>query len=191
MSDELLWMDLETTGLVPREGRILEVACIATDKDLNVLSTYHTLIGPPPTDVEIREWPQVVWDMHRDSGLISELKQLVEIDRGFVPGVARVEQAIIRWLNGLELVKPIVLAGSSVDFDRNWLEVHMPDLWSNLHYRVADVSSTREFIRRWMPFYDEALMAVLGERAPSKHRAMPDLEDSLALARVFQGWFRF
>ena len=184
MSDRLLWVDLETTGLVPEEGRILEVGMIVTDPHLAIMRSYSSMVYPA-VDFE-ENLPPVVWEMHTNSGLIHDMRYAEKL-----PLLSEVEDWIISKICnpyfGADNNK-IMLAGSSVDFDKKWLAEHMPDLWARLHYRVADVSSMREFIRRWVPDHDQLVVETFGDR-PSKHRAMDDLHDSIDLARLYQKWW--
>lgn len=178
MSDELVWIDLETTGLDEHRGRILEVGAVVTDAKLNVKAGYHALIGPPLTMQERRELHPAVSSMHNASGLIRDL------DERKVQTIATVDDELKWWLFSQLPGGNLMLAGSSVHFDRAWMRIHMPESFAQFGYRNADVSGLREFIRRWYPDHDEEVQAVKQNKA---HRSMLDIEDTLCLANFYRG----
>lgn len=177
-NDDLIWVDLETTGLDPNQGRILEVCIIITGGDCIPAYRKHELVGPVPTEAEVASWHPTVREMHDKNGLIRDL------DRNASPPISFVDKAFSDWLRMLTVGEKLILAGSSVHFDRRWLDRHMPLTASLLHYRMADVSGLREFMQRWVPDHDEMVEA--GVKTEGKHRADSDLLDSIALARFYR-----
>lgn len=185
MNDSLVWIDLETTGLEPDRGRILEIAMIITTPDLVPLAAKEALIGPPLLDEEIGELEPVVYKMHRDSGLI------VDHSHARRRGLLGVDEADVQFAGFLDeqLATPaapatnLILAGSTVRFDRAWVDRYLPRLAAKLHYRMADVSAMREFMRHWLPDYEAEIADVPQKRL---HRAYGDLQDSIALAEYFR-----
>jgi oligoribonuclease len=186
MKEALVWIDLETTGLVPELGRILEIAMIITTPDLVPLAAKEALIGPPLLDEEIGELEPVVYKMHRDSGLLS--------DHAYTRrrrGLLLVEEADSQFAAFLDeqLATPgapatnLILAGSTVRFDRAWVDKYMPQIAMKLHYRMADVSAMREFLRHWLPNYEAEIANIPQKKL---HRAYGDLQDSIALAEYFR-----
>lgn len=180
MQDELLvWIDIETTGLVPLIGRCLEVGMVITGRDCEARQQKTQLVGPPPSFEDIENWPAVVQEMHAKSGLLRDLKR-----GGPFPTISQVDTEFASWLEVNTPGESLILAGSSVHFDRGWLNLHMPKVASMLHYRMADVSALREFMRRWDSSHDLKHDAHVN---PKKlHRVVPDLEDSLELARFYR-----
>lgn len=176
-ADDLYWIDVETTGL---EGRILEIGVLRTRADLRVIDHFWSLVGPPLSKDELAELPPVVLDMHTKNGLINDLSAA----QGLF-GAADVDNRLHWWL--MERGRggdPKYLAGSSVHFDVARMKVDLPRSAASFHYRLADVSALREFVRRWAPQHTKAIEELPQEKA---HRVMPDLTDSLTLARYYQG----
>lgn len=175
----LLWVDLETTGLEARSCRILEVGLAVTDRELNVIEWWDSLVGPYPSATEGESWPAAVHAMHLRSGLFREL------NTSNAPKINEVDRACAAWVDDVTgRAANVVLAGSSVHFDRGFMAAWMPELESRLHYRMADVSALNEFMKRWHP---EAYAAI-EEASPSRklHRVKPDLEDSIARAATYR-----
>lgn len=177
MSDQdftFLWMDLETTGLKPLDNKILEVAAIATRRNLdNRLFTENQVVelNDPHTTIGIMN--SYVHKMHTQSGLIADLTD-PNYERTCL---AMIEDRIVQGLIDLgaeqaenERDRTIILAGSSVKFDKAFVEVHMPVLATYLHYRLADVSNLRTFYPR--------LFKPSGDSA---HRALPDILNSMEM----------
>lgn len=176
-ASDLWWIDLETTGLDPRSGRILEVGLCPTTASLQRIGLLHSYIGPMPSKEEIAGWPEPVRRMH--VGLVqdmmeSELSTLEETDEFLEKFI------ILHMPDGKE---QITLAGSSVHFDKSWLEVHLPKTADLCNYRLADISAVRTFLDRWAPFFPDAVEAL---KPMKQHRVIPDIEDSLVLARFIR-----
>jgi oligoribonuclease len=170
----VLWTDLETTGLEPREGIILEIALIVTEPDLTEIARFQSVFRSPSW---VRWFPMVpeVEAMHRASGLLDECERFEE---GPAATWLRVADFLAEHAGAL----PPMIAGSSIHFDRAWLKEHAPWIVRGCHYRMLDVSGVRELLR--------ATGRDAPERADKPHRAMPDIEASLALARWFAAGFR-
>lgn len=174
MSDiPLVWIDCEMTGLDVGTDALVEVACLVTDSDLNVLGDgVAVVIRPPETALEAMG--DFVRDMHIKSGLLPELEggTTLEAAQGIVLDYVRAHVPVAGRAH---------LAGNTVGMDRLFLERDMPDLIGHLHYRVVDVSSLKELVRRWYPrvFY----------KAPAKtggHRALGDIRDSIAELKYYR-----
>jgi oligoribonuclease len=174
MIDRLVWIDLEMTGLDPKQDVVLEIAALVTDSQLEPVGDgIDIVIGQPASALEAMA--DVVRDMHARSGL-------TEAVLASTVSLADAEAAV------LDLVKQHVpepravpLCGNSIATDRTFLVGHMPDLDAWLHYRMVDVSSIKELARRWYP---KAYYA-----APPKaggHRALADILESVAELRYYR-----
>lgn len=175
----LAWLDLETTGLDAYRGKIMELGLVITDIHLNEKARFHRVIGlnektlAPLCD-------DVVVKMHKESGLWNECMQSIHIT-----GIVENEVCDLIAKTCGEVPYDIALAGSTIRFDRSFLEAHMPDVLKRVHYRMIDTSGLRY-----------AMMPVTGidfELKKSKaHRAMPDIDESISefrfLWRSFFQW---
>ena len=140
--DNLIWIDLEMTGLDPNKERIIEIATLVTDSDLNILAEGPNLVISQPIEFldGMDEWNQ---NQHGSSGLIEEVKnsnitiQVAEIDT---------LEFISKYVG--EKVSP--MCGNTVSHDRRFLSKYMPRLESYFNYRHIDVSSFKEAAVRWM-----------------------------------------
>lgn len=166
-SDEnLIWIDMEMTGLQPEVNRVLEVACIITDKNLNILHR-----GPV---VAVRQDKSVLDSMdawntqtHTASGLVGRCLSEEAVD----------EQECARRF--IEVFKRFVppqkspMCGNTIGQDRRFMARWLPEMESYFHYRSIDVSTIKELARRWSP------KDVWVGTNPNKHQALYDIEDSI------------
>ena len=168
----ILWCDLETTGLDPATCDILEVGLIITDDYLQWIDSQSWLIKPP--DHLHSQLDPVVFDMHTKSGLLEDVARL-----GMPPQFT--EQLICSWLDDRNLSgEPWMLAGNSIHFDRSFIKALMPDVESRLTYRMIDVSTIKELVKRWKP---DAAYVPLGGKP---HRALADAHQSINELRYYQ-----
>jgi len=168
----LVWIDLETTGLDPDHDVIVEIATIVTDKELTVLEEGPDLVVRQPPEVWERVDPWVS-KQHGASGLIEASKQ----------SAVSLVDAEARTLESVKTHCPpkrCPLAGNSICFDRRFLIRHMPTLEAYLDYRNVDVSSIKELVRRWSP----RLAAQMGKA--SRHRALDDIRESIEELRFYR-----
>lgn len=161
----LIWIDLEMTGLLPEKDVIIEIATIVTDKDLNVLAEGPALVIHQSNKIlaGMDEWNT---EHHGKSGLVKRVKDS-EIST---------KQAEIQTLKFLEkYVNPNVspMCGNTICQDRRFLYNYMPKLEQFFHYRHIDVTTLKELAVRWKP---EAVMVREGESA---HLALSDIHDSI------------
>lgn len=170
----LVWIDLETTGLDPKNGEILEVAWFITDNWEIVSQPRSYVVTPGPETFELIKGDTVVQSMHQDSGLLNELVV------GDTLMLEDIEDLILRDLHkyNYDEVMPII-AGASVHFDRAWVQEYMWRLNEELSYRHFDVSTL-------IKFFDDMGFYNLSERKGSKaHRALDDITETYALARKY------
>lgn len=185
----IAWIDLETTGLKPNEGVILEVACILTDMGGNELARYHTIIGHDRAKV-LPMMEDKVLSMHLETGLLQEVWARYQGppeeygDRRTL--TEKAQNSLISFLvRHRDSARRPMLGGSSVHFDDGWLKHHMPEVEDELFYRQANVSI---FQSCYPEMFAKMKELAEGERADGdwgpKHRAMSDIEWSVALYRA-------
>ena len=172
-NDRLVWIDLEMTGLDPSHDEICEIACIVTDGELHELDEGISLVVKP-SDASLASMDDVVVRMHSDSGLIHEIPTGIN--------VGDAEAQVLTYVRGhVPDARKAPLAGSSVYVDRGFLARYMPDLDGHLHYRLVDVSSVKELVRRWFP---RVYFATPEKRG--NHRALGDIRESIAELRYYR-----
>jgi oligoribonuclease len=173
VSDRLVWIDCEMTGLDLRADALIEVAALVTDFELNVLGDGIDIVIKPPAEA-LEQMDPFVRDMHTTSGLLEELDSGTTLDDAEAQVLAYVKEHCTT-----DSRPP--LAGNTVATDRAFIDRDMTDLASFLHYRIVDVSSIKELSRRWYPraYYN----------APSKsggHRALADIRESIEELRYYR-----
>ncbi len=173
--DNLVWIDLETTGLDPDSRVILEIACLVTDRDLNELGDGIDLVVHQEGHAIGQLDPWCV-KQHAASGLL-------EASRASRTSLAEAETATLAYVKRHCLSGKAPLAGNSVCFDRRFLIQHMPKLEATLHYRNVDVSSIKELARRWRP------SVIAKQTKQSRHRALDDLRESITELRLYRESF--
>ena len=162
-----MWIDCEMTGLDLGKDKLIEVAALVTDPELNVLGDGIDLVIHAD-DAALDAMPEVVRDMHAKSGLTEEVRRSAIT-------MAEAEEAVLAYVK--EFVpnpRTAPLCGNSIATDRGFLARDMPALDAYLHYRMIDVSSIKELCRRWYP------RVYFGQ--PSKglaHRALADIRESI------------
>ncbi|MBB4694978.1 oligoribonuclease [Actinoplanes abujensis] len=167
MADHLVWIDCEMTGLDLGKDKLIEVAALVTDADLNVLGEGVDLVIHAD-DAALDAMPPVVRDMHAKSGLTDEV-------RASAITMAEAEQAVLAYVQQfVPNPRTAPLCGNSIATDRGFLARDMPALDSFLHYRMIDVSSIKELCRRWYP------RVYFGQPAKGlAHRALADIRESI------------
>jgi oligoribonuclease len=167
MSERLVWIDCEMTGLDLGSDLLIEVAALVTDSELNILGEgVDVVIGA--SEDEMARMPDVVREMHASSGLTEQvLSSTVTLQEA--------EQQVLAYIKEwLPEPNKAPLCGNSIATDRGFLTRDMPELDDWLHYRMVDVSSVKELARRWYP---RAYFA-----SPKKgggHRALADIKESV------------
>ena len=167
MNDRLVWIDCEMTGLDLQRDALIEIACLVTDEDLNVLGEGVDIVINAD-EAALVAMPDVVRDMHARSGLTDEV-------RASRVKLADAEQDVLAYVREhVPDVRSAPLAGNSIATDRGFLARDMPELDAHLHYRMVDVSSVKELCRRWFPrvFYAKPEKGLA-------HRALSDARESI------------
>ena len=173
MTDRLVWIDCEMTGLDLRSDALVEIACIVTDAELNTADDGIDIIIKPPAEA-LDTMPEIVREMHTASGLLAELSSGVTLAEAQDQVLAYIRQHVPE-------SKRVPLCGNSIATDRSFLARDMPELDQFLHYRMVDVSSIKELARRWYP---RAYFA-----SPQKHgghRALADIRESIQELRYYR-----
>ena len=176
--ENLIWIDLEMTGLDPEKNTIIEIATIVTDKHLNVLSEGPNLAIHQPLSVmdAMDEW---CTSHHGQSGLT---KRVLETQMS----MSQAELETIQFLEKYVPKGASPICGNSVGQDRRFLYRYMPALEAYFHYRYIDVSTIKELAKRWQP---EVLD---GFSKKGSHLAMDDIKESIAeLAFYREQFFNF
>ncbi len=170
----MVWMDCEMTGLRLDSDKLIEVAALVTDSDLNILGDGVDIVIHADDDA-LAAMPPVVQEMHAKSGLTEEVRR----------STVTMEQAQQQVLDYVREWVPtpgtVPLAGNSIATDRGFIARDMPELDAHLHYRMIDVSSIKELCRRWYP------RIYFGQ--PEKglaHRALADIEESIRELRYYR-----
>lgn len=173
MNDKLVWIDCEMTGLDPVNDALTEVAALVTNFDLEVLGDGVDIVIKPPAGA-LERMGDVVREMHTASGLLAELDSGVDL--------ATAEGAVLDYVRQF-VAEPgkAPLAGNTVSTDRTFLARDMPTLESHLHYRIVDVSSVKELVRRWYPRAYYASPEKAGH-----HRALADICESIEELRYYR-----
>jgi oligoribonuclease len=170
--NRLCWLDMEMSGLVPDSDRILELALLVTDSDLNHLSEGKVLVVRQPDEVlnAMDSWNKSV---HGKSGLIERV-------RVSTLNEAQAEDAAISFLSGFVSAGSSPLCGNSICQDRRFLARWMPRLEAYFHYRNLDVSTVKELVRRWKP---EAMKGLIKQ---GKHEALSDILESIEELKYYR-----
>lgn len=140
---KLIWIDLETTGLDPNKDKIVEIATLITDADLNVLAEGPDLViyQPPTITNGMNDWCQ---DHFGESGLLSAIHDSKI-------SLAEAEEQTLAFIKKYCPLQTALFAGSSVHFDREFVRIFMPKITDYVHYRIIDVSTIKELALRWYP----------------------------------------
>jgi len=173
--NNLIWIDMEMTGLSPETDRIIEVAIVITDSNLNTVAEAPTLVVHQSDDMlnGMDNWNK---STHGKSGLIDKVKASTLNERA-------VE---MRMLDFLKLHVPkggSPMCGNSVCQDRRFLAHYMTDLESYFHYRNLDVSTLKELCKRWKPEIAKGLVK------HGKHEALADIYESIEELKYYREHF--
>jgi oligoribonuclease len=173
VTDRLVWIDCEMTGLDITSDALVEVACVVTDGELTELDDgIDVVIKPPPEALD--QMADLVRQMHTTSGLLGELASGMTL--------AEAQDQVLGYIRGyVAEPRKAPLCGNSIATDRAFISRDMPKLDDYLHYRMIDVSSVKELARRWYPRAYFASPAKIGG-----HRALADIRESIAELRYYR-----
>uniref|UniRef100_A0A182NY97 Probable oligoribonuclease n=1 Tax=Anopheles dirus TaxID=7168 RepID=A0A182NY97_9DIPT len=172
-STNLVWIDMEMTGLDVDKDRILEIACIITDGELDIIAKGPNLIIHESESVleGMDDWCK---EHHTKSGLIEAVRKSTY-------SLEQAETEVLEFVKQHCPERSCPMSGNSIYMDRLFVIKHMPSLNSYLHYRVVDVSTVKELCKRW----NEDVY----KRSPPKllaHRALDDIEESIKEMKYYK-----
>lgn len=173
--NNLVWIDLEMTGLDPEKERIIEMATIVTDSELNLVAEGPVIAIRQPDSLldAMDEW---CTRTHGESGLTQRVKESNTSERD-------AEQETIEFLKQYVAPGKSPLCGNSIGQDRRFLVKYMPELEGYFHYRNLDVSTIKELARRWRPD------VLAGVKKKGSHLALDDIRDSINELRHYRETF--
>jgi oligoribonuclease len=167
-------MDLEMTGLDPARNRIVEIATLVTDDQLEVVAEGPDIVVHQPAEV-LAAMDDVVREMHTRSGLLPAIQ-------ASTISLADAGAATLDFIKAhVPAPRSVPLCGNSIGTDRRFLAAYLPDIENYLHYRSVDVSTLKELAVRWAPAVVDA-----APKKESAHRALDDIRESVAELR----WYR-
>lgn len=176
MSEKIIWIDVESTGVEPfKKDELLEVACLITDADLNILDEEGFRAVIKYSDLQIsrmklRTSPYVL-EMHTKTGLWDELPHGTE--------VKDVDESLLAYIKRfVPEARKARIAGNSITLDRNFMEANLPQSYGHLHYRSYDVSTIAGLASAW--YEDE------GYQKKLTHAAMDDIRESIEELRYYR-----
>lgn len=174
MTDELVWIDCEMTGLDLDGGdALIEVAALVTDGQLNVLGEGVDVLIKP-SDEALERMGDFVRDMHTKSGLLEELADGMSMEDA--------ESRVLEYVREhVPDERKAPLAGNTIGTDRAFLAKYMPTLEGHVHYRNVDVSSVKELARRWFP-----RVYFNSPEKGGNHRALADIQESIEELRYYR-----
>ncbi len=170
--NNLVWIDMEMTGLLPDSDRVIEIAMVVTDAQLNVLAEGPTLVVHQPDEVleGMDGWNK---STHAKSGLIPKVKASV-LDEAAAEGLA------IEFLKGYVPAGTSPMCGNSICQDRRFMARWLPSLEAYFHYRNLDVSTLKELVRRWKPEVAKGMVK------HNKHEALADILESIEELKYYR-----
>ncbi|KXW55748.1 oligoribonuclease [Ferrovum sp. PN-J185] len=170
--NHLIWIDMEMTGLNPVTDKIIEIALIITDSELNQVATAPVMVIHQSDEIldGMDAWNK---GTHGRSGLIDKVKASL-IDE------ATAEQQLLEFVSQYVPANESPMCGNTICQDRRFLAKYLPKLEQYFHYRNLDVSTLKELAKRWRPqLYN-------GFKKAGKHEALADIEESIAELRYYR-----
>ena len=174
-SNNLIWIDLEMTGLIPEQHRIIEIATIVTDGNLEILAE-GPVLALHQSDGELAAMDEWNTRQHGQSGLVQRVRESRVLE-------AEAEQRTVEFLSQWVPPGKSPMCGNSICQDRRFLARWMPALERFFHYRNLDVSTLKELCTRWAPDVARGLAK------ESTHLALADIRDSIAELKYYRQHF--
>jgi len=173
--NNLIWLDMEMTGLSPDSDRIIEVAMVITDSNLETVAEAPTLVVHQPDSVleGMDAWNK---STHGKSGLIEKVKASTLDD-------ATAEAQMLAFLKEHVPISTSPMCGNSICQDRRFMARWMPQLEAYFHYRNLDVSTLKELAKRWKPELSKGL------KKHGKHEALADIYESINELKYYREHF--
>ena len=175
ISKNLIWLDMEMTGLSPESDRIIELAVVITDSDLNIVEEGQVWVVHQSNEIleGMDDWNR---STHGKSGLIDKVKRS-ELEEGHV------EEEVLQYLEQYVSEKASPMCGNSICQDRRFMAKWMPTLEAYFHYRNLDVSTLKELAKFWNPG------VLKGVAKHGKHEALADVYESIEELRHYRASF--
>lgn len=170
--NNLIWLDMEMTGLSPENNVIIEVAVVITDGDLNILEESPSYVIAQP-EAELAKMDKWNTSTHTKSGLIKRVKASTN-------SVAMVEKELLKLIKKYTVKSQAPLCGNTIHQDRKFMVKYMPTLEAYLHYRNLDISTIKELAKRWYP------EAYASFKKHNKHEALADIHESINELKHYQ-----
>ena len=173
--NNLVWLDMEMTGLDPDRDRIIEVAIVVTDSQLNAVTQAPVLVIHQADAIldAMDEWNK---STHARSGLIDKVKVSTLTE-------SAAEEQLLAFLAQHVPSRTSPMCGNSICQDRRFLARHMPRLEAYFHYRNLDVSTLKELAKRWKPEIAKGLVK------QGKHEALADIYESIDELKYYREHF--
>ena len=171
----LVWIDMEMSGLVPERDRILEVAMVVTDSELNTIAEAPVYVLHQSDEVldAMDSWNK---STHGKSGHVDKVRASAWTEE-------EVERRLIEFLKPIVPERTAPLCGNTVHQDRRFMARYMPALEQYLHYRIVDVSTLKELAKRWRP---DVLASLAKE---GRHEALADVYESIEELKHYRRHF--
>jgi len=173
--NNLVWLDMEMTGLDPDRDKIIEVAIVVTDAQLNLVAEAPVLVLHQPDSMldAMDDWNK---STHTRSGLVAKVKASALTE-------AEAEQIYLDFLAAHVPIRTSPMCGNSICQDRRFMARHMPRLEAYFHYRNLDVSTLKELVKRWKPDLAKGLTK------HGKHEALADIYESIEELKYYREHF--
>ncbi len=171
----LVWVDMEMTGLNPDQDKIIEAAFIITDANLNILAESPSYVVKQSDDIldAMDRWNQ---STHGRSGLIDRVKASMQNEQD-------VEKELLEFMKKYTYAQKSPMCGNSICQDRRFMYKHMPKLEAYFHYRNVDVSTLKELAKRWSP------EIIKGFEKKQLHTALADIHESIQEMNYYKKYF--